>query len=669
MEKPFYGRVLSFVCASCVAGTLIGCGSESFEDRGIEVGSRAEALTGDTAISAASDFERYGASAAGEHSLRAAGIRMGLREGESSFKSPLGEALALTLPGAPNIQVNNSGADTPENTTQSETTLAVLGNTICAGYNDSGPGGLSGLARSADGGLTWTDLGGLGQSGDPVLAVHRASGTFYYAEIATIGGLPAIGVARSTNDCLTFGAPVDASPVASGLPDTFLNDKPWIAVDNTGGAADGNIYACWTRFTLATSELRFSRSIDGGLTFQNEQILLAAGTAPFGCSVAVDPSGDVHVAWADRTGATANDIRIRSSADAGLNFAAAVTISTGNRHPGNDSQVFCPPNIRPTLNGNIRMLHQAWLAADTTTGPFSGNLYVVWASDPVGLPDNSDAFFSRSVDGGATWSAAVQIGAGGGATDQFEPFVTVGGLGAVAIAWYDRRNDPTNNNLIDVFTTFSRDGGVTLDPLTRVTTVNFGVPPLNPNFDPNIVSCYMGEYIAVAGDTERFYYLWGDNRNTIVTPAFPAGRLDPDVFFDRLDASPEPNCGGLAPTIVGTNSSNLLFGTSGRDIISGLGGNDDIFGLGGADILCGGTGNDEFEGGSGNDFIFGGAGNDSVDGDSGDDFALGQDGSDFLFGDIGGDTLNGGNGFDTLHGGFDLSVDSCTQGEIVLFCP
>ena len=36
------------------------------------------------------------------------------------------------------VQVNDSGADTPEATTQSETSMAVLGNTICAGYNDSG---------------------------------------------------------------------------------------------------------------------------------------------------------------------------------------------------------------------------------------------------------------------------------------------------------------------------------------------------------------------------------------------------------------------------------------------------------------------------------------------------------------------------------------------------
>jgi hypothetical protein len=435
------------------------------------------------------------------------------------------------------VQVNDPATDTPESTTQSETSMAVLGNTICAGYNDSGANRYSGYARSTDGGATWTDLGEIGNFGDPVIAVHDASGTFYYAEIATIGGNPAIGVAASTDDCQTFAAPVDASPGASAIGTTTLNDKPWIAVDNTGGANDGNIYVCWTRFDTSLSngsELRFSRSTDGGATYANEQILAAAGTAPFGCSVVVGPDGGVNVSWADRTGTTQNDIRFRRSTDGGITFLAAISASTGNRHPGIDTIVGCGSSNRPTLTGNIRMLHQSWLAIDDTGGPYDGSLYLVWASDPTGTPDNSDVFFSRSLDNGATWSPPVQLGAEAGpqTTDQFEPFVAVGGTGTVSVAWYDRRNDAANNNLIDVYKTFSYDGGATFEPLSRVTDVNFPPPPIRPNFDPNIATCYMGEYIAVAADATSFYYMWGDNRNTVTTTAFPAGRPDPDIFFE-----------------------------------------------------------------------------------------------------------------------------------------
>ena len=144
------------------------------------------------------------------------------------------------------------------------------------------------------------------------------------------------------------------------------------------------------------------------------------------------------------------------------------------------------------------------MAVDTSGGPFNGNIYIVWAHDPLGAVDNSDIFFSRSVKGGVTWSPEVQIdvaaGAPGGATDQFEPFVEVNGAGVVSIAWYDRRNDPANNFNLDVFKTFSTDGGATFLPIIRVTDTSFPVPPINPNFDPSILACYMGEYIAIAAD-------------------------------------------------------------------------------------------------------------------------------------------------------------------------
>lgn len=454
-------------------------------------------------------------------------------------------------------QVNAAAGDPGDNTTQSETSLAVRGNTVCAGFNDSGPvAGISGFARSTNRGQTWTDQGelGAGNNGDPALAVNQATGTFYYGENATIGGNPAIGVARSTDDCQTFAVQVNASAASSGLNApgnlTTLSDKPSIAVDNSGGATNGNVYVCWTRFIDTSnpsdgnadqSELRFSRSTDGGATYVNEQILQAQGPAPFGCSVKVGPNGQVYVVWADRIGATAGDIRFRASTDGGQTFGGNVQVSTGNRLPGVDRVVSCGVNNnRTTLNGNVRMLHQAWLAVDTTGSVSNGNLYVVWASDPTGNVDNSDVFFSRSTNAGANWSAPVQLG-GGTITDQFEPAIAVGGdEGTVSVAWYDRRNDTVNNLNTDVFKAFSTDGGATFGALQRVTNTNWGVPQLNPNFDPAIANCYMGEYIAVAADAGRFYYLWGDNRNTVVNANWPAGRPDPDVFFETEAAPDQP---------------------------------------------------------------------------------------------------------------------------------
>jgi Big-like domain-containing protein len=459
------------------------------------------------------------------------------------------------------VIVNNPARDTnDDHTTQIEPSMAVRGNTICAGYNDTGdPAGPihSGLSRSTNNGTAWTDLGSIGvfpqEVGDPSLAVHQASGTFYYAENATLPGghanFNAIGVARSNNNCQTFGNPVDASAASSGDANTVNSDKAWIAVDNTGGTRDGNVYVCWTRnFNIVTPagttnafELRFSRSTDGGGSYIDEQVLAPIapdGTRAFGCSVAVGPNGEVNVAWANRAAASGNyDVFFRRSIDGGVTFPTpAAPVSAANRTPGSDRIRPCPNGDDPgrtdfTLNGDIRQLHQAWMAVDSTGGPFNGNIYVVWASDPVGMPDNSDVFFSRSTNGGTIWDPPVQIGAGGGATDQYEPNLAVGDNGELSIAWYDRRNDPANNLLIDVYKTFSRTGGTTFVPITRTTDQSFGVPPLNPNFDTFNNNCAHGEYISVAADANNFYYIWTDNRRTF------HARPDPDIFFEREPAA------------------------------------------------------------------------------------------------------------------------------------
>ncbi|GIW41550.1 MAG: hypothetical protein KatS3mg076_2127 [Candidatus Binatia bacterium] len=462
---------------------------------------------------------------------------------------PLACVVAVLLevpPATPeNVLVHDPSNDGPEFTTQSETTLAVLGDTVCAAYVDTTTGGRSAFSRSEDGGRTWTEQGGTGLWSDPVLAVHERSGVFFLAANSFLEFPSAIGVVRSEDDCRTFVEPRVASP-ASGGP-LHLQDKPWLAVDDTGGARDGFLYVCWTRFVdglfgnARRGEIRFSRSEDGGETFVLDRVISGAGESfPFGCSVVVGSDGAVHVAWVDRSASAGRPVLVRSSRDGGETWEEPVRVTDRPlRHPGLDRRVECEPGqIRRTLEGDIRQLPQAWLAVDRTGGPYDGTLYVAWADDPAGFPDHSDVYVSFSRDGGRTWAPERRLGAET-ATDEFEPFLAVGGQGTVAVAWYDRRNDPEENFLIDVYAAFSRDGGETFDGADRITDVSFPVPPLRGqptvtgNFDPGRDACYMGEYLAVAATFDEFFFAWGDNRNTVFSATYPQGRPDPDVYFDR----------------------------------------------------------------------------------------------------------------------------------------
>ena len=508
------------------------------------------------------------------------------------------------------IRVNDPSLDGfANNTTQSETTLAVHGATVCGGFVNTRrgpfPSPLAGVVRSGSWGSSWADLdiaNGL-QNADPVLAVHKASGRFYYASISALGGPGAgqsvkgiIGVSTSTDDCQTFSqtlanaspsvAALPATTCAPGLPtvcstngdcapgqvcsDADFEDKPWITVDNSDGASNGTVYVCWSKIVgehpgpSSGFELRFSRSVDGGVSFTDEQVLSAPGDMyPFSCSVAVGPNAEVYVTWATENAGF--PIRFRRSLDRGLTWEPVRQVNTSAIRPAGADRIASCDIPRRSLNGDIRMVSGAWMAVDTTGGPYSGNIYLVWQAAPA-VPafdpddDQSDVHFTRSRDGGVHWDPEVQV-SGATPSDQFMPNIAVGGDGTVGIVYYERQNDP-NNLEIEVFHTVSRDGGATLDSVQRLSDGSFSVPPINGqltlsgNFDSGRNACYMGDYIAIAADHDNFYYLWGDNRNTVFTPPYDVGgRPDPDAYFNRI----------IVPPVVDSVSTNRVWASRGPE--------------------------------------------------------------------------------------------------------
>ena len=125
------------------------------------------------------------------------------------------------------------------------------------------------------------------------------------------------------------------------------------------------------------------------------------------------------------------------------------------------------------------------------------------------------------------------------------------------------------------------------------------------------------------------------------------GDGSPDVYLIYYNPS---TCAGKEPTIVGTDSSDVLIGTDGPDVIHGLGGHDVINGLDGDDIICGGDGSDVIGSGSGNDTVLGENGHDAIWGGPGNDNLRGGDGNDSIYGGPGNDSLHGNHGNDSLYG-------------------
>lgn len=278
---------------------------------------------------------------------------------------------------------------------QSETTIAAIGSTLLAGWNDTkgfcppnGP--VQGWGLSTDGGATWTDLGdppspipGGRYRGDPVHAANPSTGDFFLCglyEDPVDGTQSGVAVLR----CNVVGNSVNIlnnKRIAVG-GNNFL-DKEWLAVD----PASGTLYVTYTNFVgyvfgpYMGSQIELIRSTDGGLTWSAPQVLSApAGAAEVqGSRPAVGPSGELYVVWWEY-GYPQSVVRIRKSVNGGLSFGPLQTVASAFENFWSGA-----PGFRRGGGVNLPSI-----AVDNSAGPHSGRVHVAW---PECL-DFSDTFFS-----------------------------------------------------------------------------------------------------------------------------------------------------------------------------------------------------------------------------------------------------------------------------------
>jgi hypothetical protein len=164
-----------------------------------------------------------------------------------------------------NVRVNDPSLDTHQvdQTTQSETAIAVAGSNVAVGYNDSQQTGLfltagsdlTGYSYSRDGGKSFTDGGDLPNTrefvnfGDPWMASDRA-GAMYYSTLALdfFNGNLDVAVAKSRNGGKTWGNPV---PVFRP-PVSALQRRQGLHRIRPGphGERRDDIYATWDDFSF-----------------------------------------------------------------------------------------------------------------------------------------------------------------------------------------------------------------------------------------------------------------------------------------------------------------------------------------------------------------------------------------------------------------------------------
>ncbi len=132
--------------------------------------------------------------------------------------------------------------------------------------------------------------------------------------------------------------------------------------------------------------------------------------------------------------------------------------------------------------------------------------------------DHGDIFYTRSTDNGTTWSAPIKLNTDpdGQYKTQWMPSLSVNPGGKVTASWYDRQiatsacnavTDPGCNYIRSAIQ--SPDNGVTWGAEFEVSTAVINEPAQD---NPDIVSCYAGDYDYSTARGSTAYLIWDDGR-------------------------------------------------------------------------------------------------------------------------------------------------------------
>jgi hypothetical protein len=275
----------------------------------------------------------------------------------------------------------------------------------------------------------------------------------------------------------------------------FFNDKETLTADPTDSRF---VYVTWQRIVAPSlrasarageraaafrSFAWFARSDDNGASYDVVKPVLDPGNKAqtIGNQIVVLPNGDLVMVF--------NLIR-NVGAQRNRGFTAAVMRSTDNGDTWS-----APIEIDRMLTDGVRDpadghgVRTGDLIPQIAVDDENGSLYVVWQDDR--FTGEEQIAFSRSTNGGLTWSATQRISTVGGVNQAFTPTPRVADDGTVAVQYYDfRSDDPATTPPLttDTWLLRSTNGG------TSWTEERIGTASFDMTTAPDALGYFVGDY-------------------------------------------------------------------------------------------------------------------------------------------------------------------------------
>jgi hypothetical protein len=330
------------------------------------------------------------------------------------------------------------------------------------------------------------------------------------------------------------------------------NDKQMMWTDHSATSPfKDNIYLIWHPGTPAVVARRTGPAGSWQAPVQVSHAE-TTGTA-IGADIKTNANGDVFGFYPD-TGS--RGIYVVKSTNGGVSFATPVKIATG----------FGSFQIAIPADASRQLL--IYTAAGAFSDGTRNNVYVVWndlsgdsGCTSGGGPGTNAAstcktriFFSRSTNGGTTWSAPVKINNQSGLNDQFFPWLVVDPTSArLSLVYYDTVGDSTRKS-VNLYYQSSTDDGVTWSAPFKVTTASTNETTAGADSGNQF-----GDYINLDGFNGTFFPSWTDRRSGASEEIWTAAILDsstgPDFSITTAPSSTSIVQGGSGNVTVSTTVS------------------------------------------------------------------------------------------------------------------